>query len=352
MLRNLVVTAFLLGVGNQLLAEVQRQEFFTDSDPGIHLFVREIVLPSGNTGTTGKPLLLLHGARVPSVASFDLPAAGGSFATDLAQLGFDVYMMDVRGYGRSTRPEAMEGPPNAHPPLVRSNEAVRDISAVVDAIRQRRHVASVALFGWATGGQWTAYYASLHPEKVSALILLNILYRGSTQHALIGHGTDSEDPSHPGRFNNVSCGAYRLNDTASLLRPWDHSIPMNDKNEWRDPAIAAAYVEAALASDVTAQSRTPASFRSPCGALEDSFYLATGRQLWDASLITAPTLVLAAEKDFWSRPEDREHLAEDLVHSPKVKVIVIPGATHFVHLDRPDRGRQQLLNAIEEFLNR
>jgi pimeloyl-ACP methyl ester carboxylesterase len=44
-----------------------------------------------------------------------------------------------------------------------------------------------------------------------------------------------------------------------------------------------------------------------------------------------PTLVLASEKDFWSRPEDRDHLAEDLAHAPRVKVVVIPGATHFVH---------------------
>jgi pimeloyl-ACP methyl ester carboxylesterase len=144
--------------------------------------------------------------------------------------------------------------------------------------------------------------------------------------------------------------AYRLNDAASLLRPWDHSIPTEDKREWRDPAVAKAYVDAAMASDPTARSRTPPSFRSPCGALEDSFYLAIGRQLWDSSLITAPTLVLASEKDFWSRPEDRDRLAEDLAHSPRVKVVVIPGATHFVHRDRADRGRKILLSEIQAFL--
>jgi pimeloyl-ACP methyl ester carboxylesterase len=76
----------------------------------------------------------------------------------------------------------------------------------VDAIRQRRRVERVALFGWATGGQWAGYYASLYPEKVSALILLNSLYRGSSQHSLIGRGTNSEDPAHSGRFHEASCG--------------------------------------------------------------------------------------------------------------------------------------------------
>jgi alpha-beta hydrolase superfamily lysophospholipase len=196
------------------------------------------------------------------LASFDLPVQGGSFATDLARRGFDVYVMDVRGYGRSTRPKEMQEPPDAHAPLVRSNDAVRDLSAVVDAIRRRRRVARVALFGWATGGQWAGYYACLYPGTVSALILRNSLYRGSSQQALIGRGTDSEDPVHPRQFNQASCRGYRYNDTPSLLRPWNHSIPMKDKSEWRDPAVARAYVDAAIASDPVSRSQRPTSFRS------------------------------------------------------------------------------------------
>jgi pimeloyl-ACP methyl ester carboxylesterase len=111
-----------------------------------------------------------------------------------------------------------------------------------------------------------------------------------------------------------------------------------------------AYTRTALASDVTSASRTPPSFRSPCGALEDSFYNAVGRKLWDASLITAPTLILAAERDFWSRPADRETLARELSHAYQVKVVVIPEATHFVHLDRAERGRSRLLDEVSSFL--
>src|SRR5215831_13992719 len=340
MIHNFLLAALFLSSAAPASSqvEVQRQDFFVDGDPGVRLFVREVRL--GNTSRIGRPILLLHGARVSGVASFDLPVPGGSLAADLARLGFDAYVMDVRGYGRSTRPREMDQPPDSHAPLVRSNEAVRDISAVVDSIRRRRHVARVAILGWATGGQWGGYYSSLYPEKVSALILLNSLYRGSSQHAFIGHGTESEDPAQPYHFNQVACGAYRLNAANSLLGAWDRSIPMDDKSEWRDPAVAKAYVEAALNSDSTSHSRTPPSFRSPCGALEDSFYLAIGRQLWDASLVTAPTLVLVGERDFWSRPEDREHLAADPVHSPAVRVVVIPGATHFVHLDRSERSEE------------
>jgi len=84
--------------------------------------------------------------------------------------------------------------------------------------------------------------------------------------------------------------------------------------------------------------------------MEDSFYLATGRQLWDASLITAPTLVLASERDFWSRVEDRELLQKHLLHALRVKVTVIKDATHFVFLDRPEHGRNELIEQVASWI--
>jgi len=33
-----------------------------------------------------------------------------------------------------------------------------------------------------------------------------------------------------------------------------------------------------------------------------------------------------------------------------VKTVVFPQATHFVHLDRPEHGRQQLLEEVSTFL--
>ena len=326
---------------------IVRHDFHVPGEPGIDLFVREV---SPDAAPAGRALLLLHGARVPGLASFDLQVPGGSLAADLASRGFDVYVMDVRGYGASTRPKEMDEPPAANPPLVRTNEAVRDISSVVDWIRSRRGVPAVALFGWATGGQWAGAYAALYPERVSALIVLNSLYGSAAPHATLGHGTDLEDPQHPGRFNPAACGAYRYNSEASLFGVWDRSIPDAEKSLWRDPAVAQAYAAAALASDPTSGTRTPPSFRSPCGALEDSFYLATGHQLWDATLITAPTLILAGERDFWSRPDDRSLLAEHLAHATRVKVVVFPNATHFIFLDRPEHGRTQLLDELSTFL--
>lgn len=321
-------------------ASVQRTDFFVTSDPGIEIFVREVrrAPPSGS----GAPVLLLHGARVPGLASFDLPIPGGSLAADLALAGLVVYVMDARGYGKSTRPPA---------PMVRGNIVARDVHAVVEAVRSRLDVEEVALVGWATGSHWLGYYASLHPERVSHLVLYNTLYGGSDRHPSIGRGSALEDTEHPGRFAAAQAGIYRLSTADSLFPVWDRSIPLEDKGAWRDPEVAQAYAREALASDPTSGSRTPPSFRAPTGALEDSFYQASGRQLWDASLIRSPVLVIRSENDFWSRPEDSETLREHLSHARTVRVVVIPEATHFVHLDRPERGRGRFLEEVLAFLN-
>lgn len=327
--------------------DLHRQDFLIEGEPGIQLFVREVRAAAGGDRV---PILLLHGARVPGLGSFDLGVPGGSLAADLALAGHPAYIMDARGYGGSTRPPAMAEPPEANPPLVRSAEVARDINAVAVWIAQRHNGRPIAALGWATGGQWLGYYATHHPERLSHLILFNALYGGSPTHPSIGRGSDLEDPQHPGHFNRAENGAYRYNTAASLMGGWNNSIPLADKTQWYDPAVATAYQAAALASDPTSNARTTASFRSPLGALEDSFYLASGRQLWDASLIRTRTLYLRSERDFWSRAEDPQLFAAHATHAPEVRVIILPDATHHVHLDRPERGRARFLREVIAFI--
>jgi pimeloyl-ACP methyl ester carboxylesterase len=340
-----VALLLLGGFSASISAQTSRKDFFAKGSGGARIHVREV---RAQVRGGCDPILLVHGARVPGVASFDLPVAGGSLAADLVAQGFCAYIVDIRGYGQSSRPTQMEEPAQKHAPLVRSVQAAEDIDLAVDFIRKRTRATAVSLFGWATGGQWAGYYATLHGEKLSHLILLNSLYGADAPHSLMGHGSDMEDPSHAGHLS-PAVGAYRCNTGDSLLGVWNRTIPAEDKTSWRDPAVAEAYVREALASDPESNQHTPPCFRSPNGAMEDSFYLATGRRLWDASLIYVPTLVVASERDFWSRPADRERLKDDLVHAP-VKVVVIPDATHFVHLDRAEHGRRVLLQEVVKFL--
>jgi hypothetical protein len=67
-----------------LPGKLLRNDFRVESDPGVHLFVREVSAPSDGV-TPSRSILLLHGAPMGGVASFDLPVAGGSLAADLVQ---------------------------------------------------------------------------------------------------------------------------------------------------------------------------------------------------------------------------------------------------------------------------
>jgi pimeloyl-ACP methyl ester carboxylesterase len=328
-------------------AEIARADVEISGEDGVRLFVREVRDPEA--GSNGAPVILVHGARVPGVASFDLSVEGGSLAADLARAGHRVVIMDARGYGRSTRPEAMSGAPDGKP-LVGSNEVVRDIGSVVGWVEDRTGMDEVALLGWATGGHWAGMYASLEPARVSHLIMYNALYGAHEGHDTLGPGSDAADPQHPTRLNPEKFGAYRLNTARSLLPSWDRSIPIDDKSQWRDPNVAEAYQREAIRSDATARVRTPPSFRAPSGAIEDSFYLASGRQLWDAASITARVLIIRSGNDFWSRPEDVTKLQEHLVRAAAVRTVTIPNATHYVHLDRADKGRDRFLAEVRAFL--
>jgi pimeloyl-ACP methyl ester carboxylesterase len=328
-------------------AEVMRADFSVESDPAIYLAVREVTVP--NVTPAGSPVILVHGARVPGIASFDLDVRNGSLAVELATAGLRVFVVDARGYGGSTR-AGQDGDPAGRPPLVRSDEIVRDIAAVAAEARKRTSAHQVALFGWATGGHWAGMFASRYPEAVSHLAILNSLYGGHAGHPTLGPGGQLTDPSDPSRLDSRKVGAFGFSTAASLRPAWDASIPTEDKTVWRDPAVLNAYEVAALGSDPTSGARNPPSFRAPMGAMADSFELASGRKMWDASSITARVLLLRSEYDFWSRAADLTDLAGDLINARSVKAETLLGATHYAHLDREEHGRDALIKELIAFL--
>src|SRR5579872_1077197 len=79
------------------------------------IYVREVV--EASTVLRGGPAadrvaLFIYGAGTPAEVSFDVPYQDYSWMAHLARAGFDVFSMDMTGYGRSTRPAAMNDPCN------------------------------------------------------------------------------------------------------------------------------------------------------------------------------------------------------------------------------------------------
>src|SRR5258706_1154023 len=134
-------------------------------DPGITVHVR-----NKHTGADRYPpdriVLFVHGATFPSETMFDIDLPGGSWMDYAAKRGFDTYSVDIRGYGRSTRPAAMSQPPADNPPFAGADDAVRDLAAVVDYVLDLRGAPRISLVGWSMGTTFMAKYASMNPDKV------------------------------------------------------------------------------------------------------------------------------------------------------------------------------------------
>ena len=79
-------------------------------DPGIQLYVRNKRPGNVTTFPMDRIVLYVHGSTQASETTFDLVLDGKSWMDHLAEHGWDVWLMDVRGYGHSTKPPEMDGP--------------------------------------------------------------------------------------------------------------------------------------------------------------------------------------------------------------------------------------------------
>jgi len=167
------------------------------SGQSAQVYVRERVVSRNLQRGSPGVVLFVHGAGTPAEVAFDVPYSDYSWMAYLANAGFDVFSMDMEGYGRSTRPTVMNDPCN----LSRAQQAQfvpvlvpapcagsfqgaattiasdwNDIAAVVDYVRGLRHVERVNLAGWSQGGPRAGGYAAQHPDHVQRLVLLAPAY--------------------------------------------------------------------------------------------------------------------------------------------------------------------------------
>ncbi len=306
------------------------------STNGVQIFVREFQTPKSDS-LYGFPLLMLHGGGPGVLASFDIDVPNGSLAKDLVDSGIKVYLMNIRGWENSTLPVYDE----TDTTLVVGNhkEAYDDIKNVVEFIKRREGIHKVSLFGWATGGHWGGYFASKNSKDLAHFISLNSLYGVNAPWELRRFFWQETDTV---KFKKGAL--YRTSDKEGLVRKWNADIPIGNRNEWRDSLIMEGYRNTAISfgNDTT-------TMTVPSGYREESFYMSLGKKYWSAKDIMTPSLIIRTHLDFWSRPEDLKAFEKDLPATTKRKTIEIPG-THYVFLDRPSRGRNQLINEITNFI--
>ena len=303
------------------------------ADPAIQLHIRNKRPADTKWFTADKILLFVHGATQPPEATFDLPLDGLSWMDYIAQRGWDVYFVDVRGYGRSTRPPEMDQPAATNAPIVTTDVAIRDVSTAIDFILGRRGVAKLNLMAWSWGTVIVGAYAANHTDKVTRLVLY-------------GPQWLETPPEGAGR----PLGAYVAAPMATARERLQTGAPDDRKGSLMPAAWIEAWSAAALATDPVGSKQDPPVLRSPAGVFQDRLnFWQAGKPYYDPTNITVPTMIIVAEWDRATPIEGALTLYQKLPSSPDKRLVEIGEGTHFVMLEK---NRMQLFEEVQAFLNR
>ncbi len=321
---------------------IVKEEFLVQGrDQGVKLFVREKRLENLPKITRDNVVLFVHGIPSPASIVFDLSIPGYSWLDYVAERGFDTFTLDIRGFGRSTRPPEMKDLIGQNLPLVRADQVMRDIDATVDYIRSKRKVDKVSLVGWSIGASWCALYATLHPEKVNKLVMFGAIY-GKNPTYVKAFG----DPTNPDR-PHYEMGAYRYVSRSEILDAWDAWIKLELRDVWREKDVADAWVDALFASDPTAKQRSPESIQVPNGPYIDWHEVHAGRSLFDPAKIKAPTLIVRGSAEEMISSEAADDLLQKLAGATYKRRLDIGDSTHYALLEK---NRLQLYRGVQAFL--
>ena len=329
----LALSACLVSEAAPAAALASEDLFVPASDPGIQLFVRN-KCPKNMTGfSSDRIVLFIHGATYPAETAFDLKLDGFSWMEFIAQQGWDVYLMDVRGYGKSTRPPQMDRPAVESKPFATTADAIKDVSSVVDFILKRRGVNKLNLIGWSWGTTIMGAYTAENNGKVAKLVLYGPLWIYSSATPF----TIAQD-----------LPAYRTVSMDSAKQRWLREVPADKAADIIPPGWYEEWAKATLASDPGGSAMNPPVLRAPNGVLQDfRDYLTVGKQLYEPANIMVPVLLIGGDLDVDTPQYMSEAIFAKLTSAPIKRRIIIGDGTHTVIMER---NRMQLFNEVQQFL--
>ena len=294
----LLVFGLVLGVVGPVSSQaVKGVEHWVDHG-NIQLYLWEKCIGS----PAGKPIIVLcHGSATAGKESFDLQVPGKasySLMDVLAQRGFDVFALDVRGFGRSTYP-------SGH---MTTMEASQDLNAVVDYIMKVRDVKRVNLLGWSWGTQYGGMFVMTQSAKVARYISYAQMHLNS--------------PDIAKRRPRID--AFRKDPYISIPEAgWKSRFYSMTPPEVNDPEVVDAYAKEAARVEV----------KSPTGPQLD---MVTILPMINPRLMPVPTMIIHGQYDDVADLEGLLPFFAQLPN-PDKKYVVVPDAGHMMHLQKGHR---------------
>jgi pimeloyl-ACP methyl ester carboxylesterase len=312
-------------------AVVSEDFMIPSTDPAIKLFVRNKHLKGKTRFAANRVVLFVHGATYPSEIIFDVDLPGGSWADFVARRGYDVYMVDVRGYGRSTRPASMDTPPSDNPPFATTVDAVKDVGTAVDFILKRRGVSKLNLVGWSWGTTLMGGYTAANNDKVNKLVMYATLWNLKA----------------PPPFSGT--GAWRKAAREDVRARGIRGIPQQRVEEISPTSWFDKWWQAALASDPAGAKQNPPFIRAPNGVLKDVVdHWGVGKPTYEPEKIKVPTMLIQAEWDQDTPLFMGQEVFSKLTSTPHKRYVVIGEGTHTVAIEK---NRMHLIRQVQDFLD-
>ncbi|HFZ1676645.1 TPA: alpha/beta hydrolase [Klebsiella pneumoniae] len=279
-------------------------------------------------------IIMMHGATYSSESLYDTQAEGASFIDVLAEKGFSVYAVNVRGYGASTRPSEMYQSAEINAPAVRTDVAIRDFTSAVNFVLRSNSISQANIIGMSWGGTVTGTFTARNNHKVRRLGLIAPQWLSSQSVPL-----DTGGDLHSWRVVNAGEGKER----------WLSGAPQCKREDLIPEGVFEAWVEKTVSTEPDEALRQQNAFRASNGPVQDiREYWTAGKPYYNPADIEVPLLLIHGE---WDR-DVPINLAQDFfLHATGTsdkRWIEIGGATHMVVLEK---NRHKVFNALSDFFH-
>ncbi len=255
-------------------------------------------------------IVLIHGKTISALPNFDLQVESGNVSVmdAFVQKGFQVYAMDMRGFGNTPRDASG---------WINPEKAFRDVVGLLEWVIQRHsHTIKPTLFGYSYGSLVSHFVVQKRPELVRELILY-------------GHPIEH---TYANRYNKIE-GAVKSTAEEPIQEPnsveWASSDFMENSTEQK---VIDAYVSSTLNLDPI---------------LVDWNNLSEWTQL-EPQKITVPTLLINGVHDPVA-PIESLALFFGEIANPDRSWVIIPESGHAAHLEH---SFAQMITSVIHFIRR
>src|SRR5882757_4810844 len=260
------------------------------SDVKLFLWNKYAGEPANTIGT----VLLVHGSSMASQPTFDLhvPGRADSSVMDFfAARGYDVWCVDMEGYGRSTKTRDNNAP---------IAYGADDCFATATYIAKLRGKRPLLVYGISSGALRAALFAQRHPEMVARLALDAMVWTGE------GSPTLAE--------RSKRLPEFRAKNRRPIDRAFVHSIFTRDHPGTADNDVIEAFADAILKLDDSVPTGT---YVDMCARLP----------VCNPEKIKAATIIMRGQYDGIASLEDLVKFFEKLPN-PDKQFVVMPGIAH------------------------